>query len=103
MSIYIKTLHNLKPDKNTVYTFIHPTKSGGTALEQYFDKYYQKNIDISGGHEVKCSNTNNPIIVVRDVKTRFYSMYKYWKNGAIDGLWKRSLDEIQQNKKYFNI
>jgi len=81
-----------------MYTFIHPTKSGGTALEQYFDKYYQKNIDISGGHEVKCSNTNNPIIVVRDVKTRFYSMYKYWKNGAIDGLWKRSLDEIQQNK-----
>lgn len=49
MSIYIKTLHNLKPDKNTVYTFIHPTKSGGTALEQYFDKYYQKNIDITGG------------------------------------------------------
>lgn len=36
--------------------------------------------------------------MVRDVKTRFYSMYKYWKNGAIDGLWKRSLDEIQQNK-----
>ena len=95
---YIKTLHNFKPEKNIVYTFIHPTKSGGTALEQYFSEHYRKDINVKIGHFYACSNTNNPIIVVRDVKSRFYSMYKYWKNGAVDGVWKRSLHEIQQNK-----
>jgi hypothetical protein len=66
-----------------IYTFIHPTKSGGTAIENYFEKYYSNYI-IGIGHSNKCTNDNNPIIVVRDVKSRFLSMYKYWKNGSID-------------------
>ena len=27
-----------------MYTFIHPTKSGGTAVEEYFNKYYSEYI-----------------------------------------------------------
>ena len=71
----------------TIYTFIHPTKTGGTAVEEYFKKYYSEYI-IGKGHNTKCTNNNNPIIIVRDVKSRFLSMYKYWKNGAIDTKYK---------------
>ena len=63
------------------YTFVHPTKSGGTSLEQYFFKhyrYYIKNV----GHGASCKNNNNSIIIVRDVNSRFLSMYKYWRNGS---------------------
>ena len=67
------------------YTFIHPTKAGGTAVERYFKKHYSKYIT-GFGHATKCTNTNNPIIIVRDVKSRFLSMYKYWKHGAMDGV-----------------
>ena len=64
------------------YTFIHPTKSGGTAVEEYFKEHY--NNYISGiSHDTMCSDTNNPIIIVRDVKSRFFSMFHYWKNGSI--------------------
>lgn len=65
----------------TVYTFIHPTKSGGTAFEKYFREHYRDHIQ-GMGHDNKCTNTNNPIIIVRDVKDRFLSMYKYWKGGS---------------------
>lgn len=74
---------------NKEYTFIHPTKSGGTALENYFEEHYKNYIN-GRGHSNKCTNNNNPIMVVRDVKSRFYSMYKYWKNGAIDGKYIRN-------------
>jgi hypothetical protein len=79
------------------YTFIHPTKSGGTALEQYFQKYYRDYI-IGTGHSNICRNNNNPIIVVRDVKSRFYSMYKYWKNGSIDGPYIRKKEWLTKYK-----
>lgn len=65
----------------TVYTFIHPTKSGGTAVENYFREHYRDHIQ-GMGHDNTCTNTNNPIIVVRDVKDRLLSMYKYWKGGS---------------------
>lgn len=66
---------------NNKYTFIHPTKSGGTSVEDYFEKNYKDYIK-GNGHGNKCNNNNNPIIIVRDVKSRFLSMYKYWKNGS---------------------
>jgi len=72
------------------FNFIHVTKSGGTSLDKYFQKYYSAYIT-SGGHENICKSYNNPIIVVRDVKDRFFSMYKYWKKGSElykrDGKW----------------
>ena len=81
------------------YTFIHPTKSGGTAIENYIKKHYSEHIT-GIGHDNICSNHNNPIIVVRDVKSRFISMYKYWKNGSIDTIFKR---DINWKKKYKNF
>jgi hypothetical protein len=70
------------------YTFIYPTKTGGTACQSYFKNFYSNYIK-GEGHNNKCKNTNNPIIIVRDVYDRFLSMYKYWKNGAIDTEYKR--------------
>jgi hypothetical protein len=66
---------------NNKYTFIHPTKSGGTSVADYFEKNYKDYIK-GNNHANKCNNNNNPIIIVRDVKSRFLSMYKYWKNGS---------------------
>lgn len=85
----------------TKYTFIHPTKCGGTSVEKYFSKHYSDYI--SGcGHLNKCKNNNNPIIIVRDVKSRFLSMFKYWKNGAIDTPYKRT-NEFKEKFKSISI
>lgn len=73
----------------TNYTFIHPTKSGGTAVENYFKEHYSEYIQ-GYGHNTKCSDNNNPIIIIRDVKSRFLSIYKYWKSGS--ELFKRDID-----------
>ena len=80
------------------YTFIHPTKSGGTAIQRYFKKYYQYYIAGPDNHKHKCKNDNNPIIIVRDVKSRFISIFNYWKNGAIDTSFKRNNNFINKNK-----
>lgn len=63
------------------YTFVHPTKSGGTSVDNYFAQHYKDYIT-NMGHEGSCKNDNNSIIIVRDVNSRFLSMYKYWKNGS---------------------
>lgn len=77
------------------YTFIHPTKTGGTACENYFSNYYNNYI-VGIGHDHKCTNTNNPIILIRDPIDRFISMYKYWKNGAVDTIFKRNENFINK-------
>ena len=64
-----------------MYTFIHPTKCGGTALENYFSIHLNKFI-IGRGHGNTCKNNNNPIIVIREPIDRFLSMFKYWKRGS---------------------
>ena len=90
-----KYTKNMKMKK---YTFIHPTKSGGTAIQRYFKKYYQYYIAGPDNHKHKCKNDNNPIIIVRDVKSRFISIFNYWKNGAIDTSFKRNNNFINKNK-----
>jgi hypothetical protein len=73
----------IKPEKTKEkYTFIHPTKSGGSAVEHFLKTYYNDHIIAGKGHGIMCSNTNNPILIVRDVKSRFFSMFNYLKNGS---------------------
>jgi hypothetical protein len=40
------------------YRFIHITKSGGTAVEQYFEKNYSDYIE-GNGHVGVCDKNNN--------------------------------------------
>jgi hypothetical protein len=81
------------------YTFIHPTKTGGTACELYFKRYYSEYIT-GEGHFNVCRNKNNPIILVRPVEERFISMYKYWKNGALDTRYQRTPEFLEKYKNY---
>ena len=74
---------NFNPILNTKYTFIHPTKTGGTACETFFKEHYSEFIK-GIGHDNKCMNDNNPIVIIRDPIDRFISMYKYWKYGSLD-------------------
>jgi hypothetical protein len=79
------------------YTFIHPTKTGGTACYYYFNKYYSEYIITNiNSHHIKCNNDNNPIIIVRDPYSRFLSMFYYWKYGSMR--YKRNSSFLKKNK-----
>jgi len=101
ITMYIFFINKQKKHTTTpIYTFIHPTKTGGTACETFFQKHYSEFIQ-GNGHDNKCSNTNNPIIIIRDPIDRFVSMYKYWKYGSLDiDNFKRSESFINDHKKY---
>ena len=93
--------NNNNLDKNTnkqlrkKYSFIHPTKSGGTAVDQYLAEYYSswiseaewtyingKYYEFRRSHSILASEVENPIVVVRDPYDRIVSMYLYWKYGS---------------------
>ena len=67
--------------KNKKFTFVHPTKCGGCAIEDFLKEHYPNYFSI-GGHFNKCKFDNDSIIIVRDPVDRFKSMYKYWKYGS---------------------
>jgi hypothetical protein len=70
-------------NKNTNrFSFIHPTKCGGTAVEIFLLKNYSKYFIMQTHHLLKCNNYNNPIIIIRDPIERFISLFKYWKYGS---------------------
>jgi hypothetical protein len=81
------------------YTFVHPTKSGGTSVHNYFADHYKDYIN-NVGHGGSCKNDNNSIIIVRDVRSRFLSMYKYWRNGSEK--WKLP-EELKNKRKHSSI
>ena len=87
--------------KEMVYTFIHPTKTGGTAVERFFRDHFTQKIK-GDGHNNLCTNDNNSIIIIRDPVERFLSMYFYWKNGAIDTEFKRS-EEFKKEHENVDI
>jgi hypothetical protein len=70
----------VKNNKNK-FTFVHPTKCGGTSVENFLNKHYSKYF-YTNIHLNKCENNNNSILIVRDPVDRFKSMYKYWKSGS---------------------
>jgi hypothetical protein len=70
-------------NKNTDrFSFIHPTKCGGTAVEKFLLANYSKYFFIQSHHILQCNNYNNPIIIIRDPIERFISLFKYWKYGS---------------------
>ena len=70
-------------NKNTNrFSFIHPTKCGGTAVENFLLKHYSKYFNIKSHHTLTCNNYNNSIIIIRDPIERFISLFKYWKYGS---------------------
>ena len=84
-----------------VHTFIHPTKTGGTAVERFFREHFKQEIK-EDGHNLICQNDNNPIIIIRDPIERFLSMYYYWKNGSIDTEFKRG-EKFKKDNQHINI
>ena len=78
------------------YNFIHPTKCGGTAFSECIIKHYLDHI-LCNDHTVLCSDTNNPIIIVREPIDRFLSMYKYWKHGS--SKWEQEPEHIERCKQ----
>ena len=90
--IYYKFV-NFNTIPKAKYTFIHPTKTGGTACETFFKENYSEFIK-GMGHDNKCMNNNNPIIIIRDPTDRFISMYKYWKYGSLD------IDKFKRNSAF---
>ena len=83
---------------NNKYNFIHPTKTGGTAVEKFFNDNYFDHINGGQGHAIKCGNNNKPIIIIRDPFSRFISMFMYWKYGATKGLFVRNEEFINKHK-----
>ena len=78
----INKINNINKNKNkNKFTFVHPTKCGGTSIYNILEKKYSKYF-ILNHHDTVCNDYNNPIIIVRDPVDRFKSMYKYWKYGS---------------------
>lgn len=67
------------------YQFIHPTKTGGTALAAIIRECYYPIIKLSGNtHNSRTWDYPNPIMVVRNPYDRFISMFNYWNKGSVD-------------------
>jgi len=79
-------LHKLQetytfPNLNRL-SFVHPTKCGGTAVENFLYENYRNYFILNKAHGPTCLNHNNPVIIVRDPIDRFKSMFKFWKYGS---------------------
>ena len=86
MTIKQEKLHKLQETQilpqTTKLTFVHPTKCGGTAVENFLYENYRNFFNLNKGHGPTCLNHNNSVIIVRDPVDRFKSIYKYWKYGS---------------------
>lgn len=77
------------------YTFIHPTRTGGTACLLFFREYFKDSI------KDNVRENNNPIIIIRDPIDRFLSMYFYWKYGTIDN--NKRDKKFKEDNRHVNI
>lgn len=96
--------HKVGADSPGLYAFVHPTKTGGTAVEQYLQTHFARYIS-GNGHETSAKDALEfgkvPVMFIREPVSRFKSVYHYWKNGATegpyqrDGKWDPTVDDIQ--------
>jgi hypothetical protein len=82
-----------------MYQFVHPTKSGGTALDVLFAEHCPGIIKPAMGHSIRCSEADNPVIVIRHPVPRFISMFQYWKSGSE----RYTRDDIQWNEAHKDV
>jgi len=83
----------IKSNNNNKFTFVHPTKCGGTSIAKILKNNYSNFFTVVNEHKTLCYDKNNPIILVRDPVDRFKSMYKYWKYGS---------EKYIKNSKFIN-
>jgi hypothetical protein len=83
------------PSQQKKYTFVHVTKSGGTAFYSYFTKHLSEWFEGNRKHTLLCDKYTNPILILRHPVERFLSMYKYWKNGSDMHRPKQTSDKIR--------
>lgn len=67
-----------------VWTFVHPTKTGGTTLERFFEACVP---GVTGsGHDQKVTppggDRDGWIVVLRDPMRRAESIWRYWRSGS---------------------
>jgi hypothetical protein len=76
------------------FTFVHPTKNGGTAIEDFLSEHYSTYFT-GHGHNHTCAHSDHNVIVIREPVSRFISMFKYWKLGG-DHIYKRDSKFVEK-------
>lgn len=66
-----------------VLGFVHPTKTGGTTVEEFFQKHYKDYIT-GRDHGLRCGDYLNPVVIFREPYQRILSIYKYFEYGSKD-------------------
>lgn len=87
--------------------FVHITKTGGTSIEQYFQKHCSKFIvgmahDNTEKHFEKRNMT--VLTILREPVDRFFSQFYYWRDGSTKGKYiRRSIDINENNRLYRSV
>lgn len=65
-----------------MYHFVHPTKTGGTTVEQFLSTCDSGVVHSGRGHDIRCEDVDKSIVLIRDPYIRAESVFRYWKFGS---------------------